>query len=83
MKGTEFKCFSIIFYIYLINIIFVFPWTVSFKINYLHVIIELYRNNCGSLRGLENAETLALQAVFACIEISRSPKLQLIFSITQ
>ena len=55
----------------------------SFKINYLHVIIELYRNNCGSLRGLENAETLALQAVFACIEISRSPKLQLIFSITQ
>ena len=79
MKGTEFKYFSIIFYIYLINIIFVFPWTVSFKINYLHVIVELYRNNCGSLRGLENAETLALQAVFACIEISRSPKLPLIF----
>ena len=66
MKGTEFKYFSIIFYIYLINIIFVFPWTVSFKIKYLHVMIELYRNNCGSLRGLENAvEPLALQAVFA------------------
>ena len=84
MKGTEFKYFSIIFYIYLINITFLIPWTVSFKINYLHVIIELYRNNCGSLRGLENAvEPLALQAVFACIEISRSPKLPLIFSITQ
>ena len=56
----------------------------SFKINYLHVIVELYRNNCGSLRGLENAVvTLALQALFACIEISRSPKLPLIFSITQ
>ena len=42
-------------------------------------MIELYRNNCGSLRGLENAvEPLALQAVFACIEIYRSPKLPLI-----
>ena len=42
-------------------------------------MIELYRNNCGSLRGLENSvEPLALQAVFACIEIYRSPKLPLI-----